>query len=359
MSKYYLACLLLVALAWGQAASPTPASPGQKPGPGAPPPSSVAPPAPAKDVPPETPVITIKGLCDASDKAAAGCVTIINRAEFEKLVDAVQPNMPARSRRPFADRYAHALVMAKKAQDMGLDKSANFEQKMRLARVQILAQELGRALQEQAAQISDKDIEDYYHANLAKFDQVDVDRIYIPKNQTPPDGQKTPTADEEKKFQEESEKTMKAEADKLRARAVAGDDFVKLQAEAFEVAGIKTGVPNTAMGKVRRNVLAQNQASVMDLKPGDISPVIVDANGFFIYKMKAKSTMSLDEAREEIKASLRSQRMQDAMQAAQQSATLTLDENYFGPEMPARGPMMPPGMTQPPPPAKPASAGPK
>ncbi|MGA7382694.1 MAG: peptidylprolyl isomerase, partial [Terriglobales bacterium] len=249
--------------------------------------------------------------------------------------------------------------MAKKAQDMGLDKSAAFEQKMKLARVQILSQELSKALQEQAAQISDKDIQDYYHDNLARFEQVDVDRIYVPKNQTPPDGEKTPTAEEEKKFQQESEKTMQAEADKLRARAVAGDDFVKLQEQAFEVAGIKTGAPNTEMGKVRRNVLAQNQAQIMELKPGDISPVLSDANGFFIYKLKAKTTMSVDEAREEIKATLRSQRMQDAMQAVNQSATLTLDDDYFGPEMPARGMMPNPGMTPHPSPAQPASPGPK
>jgi hypothetical protein len=360
MSKYYLACLLLVAFAWGQAANPTPASAGQKPTPPtAPLPASVAPPAPAKDVPPDASVITIKGLCSTPDKAAAGCVTIITRTDFETIVNAVQPNMPGRSRRPFADRYAHSLVMAKKAQDMGLDKTATFEQKMKLARVQILSQELGKALQEQAAQISDKDIQDYYHDNLAKFEQVDVDRIYVPRNQTPPDGEKTPTAEEEKKFQQESEKTMQAEADKLRARAVAGDDFVKLQEQAFEVAGIKTGAPNTEMGKVRRNVLAQNQAQIMELKPGGISPVLTDANGFFIYKLKAKSTMSVDEAREEIKATLRSQRMQDAMQAVNQSATLTLDDDYFGPEMPARGMMPNPGMTPPPSPAKPASAGPK
>ena len=248
MSKYFLACLLLVGLAWGQAASPAPAPGAQKPAAAtAPPPASIAPPAPAKDVPPDASVITIKGLCNSSDKTAASCVTVITRADFETIVTAVQPNMPGRSRRPFADRYAHSLVMAKKAEDMGLDKSTNFEEKMKLARVQILAQELGRALQEQAAQISDKDIQDYYHDNQAKFDQVDVDRIYVPKNQTPPDGEKTPTAEEEKRFQQESEKTMKAEADKLRARAVAGDDFVKLQEQAFDVAGIKTGVPNTEM----------------------------------------------------------------------------------------------------------------
>ncbi len=356
MSKYCLVCLLLGAMAWGQAASQKPA-PAAPPSPvGAPAPGTAPAKSPAPEVPPDTAVITIKGLCSnpAVDKTAANCVTTITRAEFEKIIDAVQPSMPARSRRSFADRYAHSLVMAKKAQEMSLDKGATFDERMRLARVQILAQELGKALQDQAAQISDKDIEDYYHANITKFDEVDVDRIYVPKNRTPPDNDKTPSEAEEQKFQEESEKIMKAEADKLRARAVAGDSFAKLQEQAFDAAGIKTGAPNTEMGKVRRNVLAQNQATIMELKVGDISEVLVDPNGFFIYKVKAKSTLPLDQARDEIKATMRSQRLQDAMQAVQQSATVTLDDPYFGPEMPARGPMMPPPGT--PPPAKP---GPK
>jgi hypothetical protein len=349
-------------MAWGQAASPKPAPAGQQPAAAAP---SLAAPAavksPAPEVAPDAAVVTIKGFCSnpASDKDTAACVTVITRADLEKIIDAVQPSMPPRSRRPFADRYARSLVMSKKAQDMGLDKSPAFEQKLRIARNQILAQELGRTLQEQASQISDKDIEDYYHANLTKFDEVDVDRIYVPKNQTPPDGEKTPTPEEEKKFQEQSEKVMKAEADKLHARAVAGEDFAKLQEKAFEAAGLKTGAPNTVMGKVRRNVLAQNQASVMDLKAGQISEVIVDPNGFFIYKLNGKDTLPLSQAHDEIKATMRSQRLQDAMQSVQQSVTLTFDESYFGPEMPARGPMLPPPATTQPAPAKPASAGPK
>jgi hypothetical protein len=356
MYKCFLVCLLLGAVAFGQAASPNPAPPGQQPAAAAPAKS------PAPEVAPDAVVITIKGFCSnpAPDKDAAGCATTITRAEFEKIVDAVQPSMPPRSRRPFADRYARARVMAKKAQDMGLEKSASFEERMRFVRIQILAQELSKALQEQASQVPDKDIQDYYHDNQAKFDQADLDRIYVPKEKTPPDGEKTPTPQEEQKFQEESEKAMKAEADTLHARAVAGGDFAKLQEQAFEAAGLKTGAPNAAMGKVRRGSLAQNQAAIMDMKTGQISEVIADPNGFYIYRLKSKETLPLDQVHDEIKATLRSQRLQDAMQAVQQSVTLTFDENYFGPEMPTRGPMMPsPRTAPPPPPAKPASAEPK
>src|SRR5581483_4552551 len=60
-------------------------------------------PGPAADtkVAPEAPVITIQGFCDKS-KAAADCKTVITRAEFEKIVNALQPNMPKQQQKALA-----------------------------------------------------------------------------------------------------------------------------------------------------------------------------------------------------------------------------------------------------------------
>jgi len=127
MTKYGLVCLLLGALAWGQAASPasTPAA-GQSSAPagGAMNPAQSSD-AEASKVAPDAPVVTINGVCEnaSADKASdPNCKTVITRAEFEKILDAVQPNMPSRVRRQFAMRYASALAMAEKAQELGLDK---------------------------------------------------------------------------------------------------------------------------------------------------------------------------------------------------------------------------------------------
>jgi len=342
MTRYGLLCLLLGVLAWGQAASTKPSSATQKSAPTAAAGQQSAAPAskpaenPAQEAsstPPDAPVITIPGLCDhppADKTATSSCTTVITRAEFEKLIDSIQPSMPQRSRKQFATRYANALVMAEKAEQMGLDKDASYQEHMKLARIQVLSQELNKALQEKAGQIPDKDLEDYYHSNAPKFEQADMERIFVPKTaQLPPD---VKLSDEElQKRNKESETAMKAEADKLHTRAVAGEDFNKLQAEAFQAAGITGSAANASMGKIRRNTLPPTQVSVMDMKPGDISSVIVDQNGNFIYKIKAKDTMTLDQAREEIRGTLRSQRMQDSMKAIQDSATPTLNESYFAP----------------------------
>jgi len=131
---------------------------------------------------------------------------------------------------------------------------------------------------------------------------------------------------------------MKEEADNLCARAVAGEEFAKLRADAYQVAGIKSAAPNTSQ-RVWRTSLPPNQASVMDLEPGEVSSVLADPSASVIYKVKANDTLSLDQAREEIKATLRSQRMQDEMRRIQDSATPTLNESYFRPGRPPQGVM--------------------
>lgn len=363
MMRYAFVCLLLAAMAWGQAASPPP-PPAEQPGAS---PNSAANPTAGKEgeassVASDAAVITITGLCDhpAADKAAAdpNCKTVITRAEFEKMLDAVQPNMPPRVRRQFAMRYSMALVMAEKAHEMGLDQGPKYEVRMKLMRIQVLSQEFNQAQQEKASQVSDQDIESYYKSHTPDFEEVNLQRIFVPRAQQPPASKVKLSAAAEEKRRKDSEAVMKKEADKIRADAVAGQDFGKLQAEAYQTAGMKTKAPTTKMGEVRRSGLPPAQATVMDLKTGDISAVISDASGYYIFKVGAKDEAPLDKVKEEIRGALRNQRMQEQLQAMQQSATPTLDESYFGPEMP---PMH--GMPLPPPTGgpsqKPPAPGPK
>jgi hypothetical protein len=361
MMQYAIVCLLLAAMSWGQAASPTSTPAPQQSG-AAPAGNAAGGQEPeAAKVAPDAPVITINGLCDnpPADKAAdANCKTVITRAEFEQLLDAVQPNMPPRVRRQFATRYSSALVMAQKAHEMNLDQGQKFEDRMKLARVQILAQSFNQAVQEKAGQISDQDIEDYYHSKSADYEEADLQRIFVPRSQQLPASKVKLSAAAEKKRQKDAEDVMEKEATKLRARAVAGEDFAKLEGEAYVLAAVKGKAPSTKMGKTRRSGLPPAQASVMDLKAGEISPVLSDQSGYFIYKAGAKDVEPLDKVKEEIRGTMRTQRLQEQMTATQQAATPTLDESYYGPEMgPMHGMPLPPPTSGPSP--KPAAPGPK
>ena len=133
----------------------------------------------------------------------------------------------------------------------------------------------------------------------------------------------------------------------LRVRAVKGEDFEKLQREAFVSAGLKSSAPPAKMDKVRQTTLPPTHKSVLDLKPSEVSAVIDDPSGHYIYKLVSKQALSLDAVKPEIRNTLSTQRYRDAMQAFQ--ASPNLNQAYFGE---IKNPTPPPRPGQPP--AKPA-----
>ena len=334
--REWICVLFLTAMAWGQAAKPTAAPPPPKAASAS---SATASKADASaTLTPDAAVITITGLCDktAAQKATpAGCKTVVTRAEFERLMSAVAPNIAPAARKQLATQYATALVMVHKAHEMGLDKGPRFEELIRVARIGVITKELNQQLQDDASKIPDKDIEAYYHTNEGAFQQADLERVFIPRSKQVVEGKDKPADDAAKKSQQESEEAMKKVAESLRTRAAAGEDFEKLQEEAAAAAEFK-GKPPTKLGKVRRTSLPPDQAEVFNLKPGEASKLITTPNGYLIYKIGEKDTLPLDKVRDEIFSTLRSQRMQETLQSIQESATPQLNEKYFS-EAPATG----------------------
>jgi hypothetical protein len=253
--------------------------------------------------------------------------------------------------------------MAHKAHEMGLDKGPKFEERMKAQRTSVMAELLDRDMQEKAAHVPDADIEDYYRKHIDVYEEADLQRLYIPQSKLLESSKLKLSEAETKKRQQEADDAMNKEAKALQARAAAGEDFDKLQAEAFAAAGQKGKAPSTKMSKVRRTGLPADQASVMDLKANEVSPLLSSPTGYFVYKITEKDTIPLEKAREEIVNTLKAQRLQESRQALQQSSQATLDEKYFGTPNAGPGTNIPPRMNMPRPdskaPATPPAPGPK
>jgi hypothetical protein len=313
------------------------------------------PPASAASVPPDGPVITVQGVCDhASDAASlgggakgqgspapdsaknesagspagsksAGCKTIVTKAQFEKLVDAIDPQMPATGKRRLALSYPGLLLFADKAHELGLDRDPRFAEMMRFASMQLLTQSLNRYFEQQASNISDADVEQYYKENAIRFERAELLRIFVPKqpqlSQTPGSGKESSTT---------IDSAMRAVAEKIHARAAAGEDFQQLQKEAFEAAGITSESPNVSMGKMAVTRLPLNHQEVFELEPGGVSDVIADPSGYYIYKAVSKQVVPLSQASKEIRKSIASQRVQDSTATLNKSIKSELNPVYFG-----------------------------
>jgi parvulin-like peptidyl-prolyl isomerase len=343
-----LACLLLAGLAYGQAAPPaTPPAAGVKAEQGA---SAAPDKAPEVKVGPDDPVITVKGFCADATLQGDACKTVVTKAQFEQLIEALQPGMAPPMRRQLATSYSGLLRRSAAAEKRGLDKGPKFDLLMSFARMQILSLEVTRAVQEESSKVSDADIEDYYKKNEASYEQATFARIVIPRAKqinppvtTPKPDEKagaspTPTpppTEEQKKAAEEAMTKLAAD---LRARALKGEDPDTLQKEAYADAGLPGNAPSTKVEKARRTALPPAHQAVMDLKVGEVSEVISDPNGsHYIYKLVSKETLPLETAKADIQKIISSQRNRDAMQAFQ--GNVDLNEAYFGP---GRNPAMPP-----------------
>ena len=341
MRSKWLVCFLLGGTAFGQAtAKPTPVPP--------PHPAAVAADQDANaalaKVAPTDPVITIKGTCEDSARQADACQTVVTRAEFEKLAEAIRPGMSPNVRRQLATYYSRMLPMTKEAEKRGLDKSAKFQEQMRFARMQLLSQELSNTLQQESQNVSDADVEKHYKDNAPAYEEATLQRLFIPRVKQVA-VQKPGAKEEEVAAQQKAgEEAMKKTAADLRARAAKGEDFEKLQKEAFLAAGVKGSPPTTKMEKVRQSTLPQAQKSVLELKPGEISQLISDPTGHYVYTLVSKQSLPLDAVKAEIRNTIGSQRYRDAMQPYQQS-NMDMNAAYFGPTRNPAAPPAKPGET--------------
>lgn len=424
MRKSWLLCVVMGTLAWGQAApstppstqAPAPATPAQA---GSAPATQAAPPArgpvmpgaPAKPaapdtsaIPPTAAVITINGVCSPQPKPAAAkgtpakpaaktpatktpaadCKTVITKADFEKLANSLSPNVTPQMKKQLSTLLPAAIAMSNEAKKRGLDKTPQFQETLKFMKMQILKNELTRNIQEEAAKVPQKDIEDYYKKNPEAYEQYNLDRLFVPRTkQEPPETREEKEQDQklseeqqkakeaaERAKAEENEQAMSKLAESLRARAAAGEEFVKLQKEAFDAAGMKIESPTVNLPKVRRTGLPPAHAAVFDLKPGEVSQVINDAGGHYIYKLNSKDLLPLDQVKDEIHNTLQSQRNRDMMEKINNSFKVETNEAYFGPaqamtppqRMPrprmAPSPTAPQAQPQTPPPAQPPASKP-
>ncbi|MGC2371250.1 MAG: peptidylprolyl isomerase [Candidatus Sulfotelmatobacter sp.] len=321
--------LVLAGVAYGQNEPPaTPAASGARVAKIA---SSATDQAPAVKVGPDDPVITLNGFCADLEGQGDSCKTTITRAQFEKLTHALQPGMSLPLRLKVANAYARNLRMSAAAEKRGLDKTPEFEEEMRFARMQLLAQDLDRAFQAEANKITDADLEDYYKKNQSSYEQATVARIFIPRTKAI-----VPSRQGEAPIRTD-EAAMTKFAEVLRARAVNGEDPDRLQIEAYAEAGITRANADTRMVNVRRGTLPPQHETVMDLNPGEVSQVFSDPDGaHFTYKMISKNILPLEDAEAEIRTQISSQRYRDSMKSFE--GNVVFNDAYFIPtETPAPG----------------------
>lgn len=262
-------------------------------------------------------VLTIDGLCPAQTKAPSGkgCKTVVTRREFEKLVNALNPAMTKFERRQLAGNYAQALTLANEAVRRGIDKRPEVQERLRYARLRTLASETAAEIYKDSTRSSNSQVAAYYDQNKLTFEKFTLERLFVPREKQ---GETTSPHEEE----------MKALAEKMQARAAAGEDFAALQKEANTLSGIKGDV-DVKMSDVSRRVLPETHQQVFELPAGKVSSLISDDTGYYVYKIVNRDVPSLSAARRQVELELQSHNQTAAFSKIRDAAKTTINESYF------------------------------
>jgi hypothetical protein len=170
--------VLASALAFSQYTGP----PGQKPPTAAPQPA-----ASMDEVPPDAVVISIQGICSPGKAAPAGdsgsCATTLTRRQFEQMLTVMNitnQNYSPAALKGIAESYVQLLTLADAGQKAGLEKDPRFEEMMKIARVRTMAEFYRHTLEEKFSNPTPEMIDAYYKENIAKYEQLKIDRVFIP-----------------------------------------------------------------------------------------------------------------------------------------------------------------------------------
>jgi len=281
-----------------------------------------------ENVHPDTVVLEIQGVCsglgDGSSKAEP-CVTQITRDQFTTMIAAIGSSNPMMStpaaQRSFAESYAQLLGLADAARKAGFDKDPKFLELMRIVQIRTMAEEYRRFLEDKATNPAPEEVEAYYKKNVAKYEQIKVERVIIP----PVAARRVSAASAA-----DANKKIKDLANEIRERAVKGEDMNVLQADTYKALGLPAP-PNTDMGSRRRGTLpAKLEAELFALKPGEVTRIETEPAGYTVYRLRTHDVPSIDSVRPEILRDLHKEYVENTIKTTMNRVNATLNMDYFG-----------------------------
>ena len=320
----------ILALAGALAFAQYPGPPNQKP--------PVTPPQPAasaEEVPPDAVVVSVHGICPPGKNAGTenpdSCTTTFTRQQFEtmlRVMNVTNQNYSPAALKGIAESYVQLMVLADAGQKAGLDKDPRFEEMMRIARVRTMAELYRHTLDEKFSAPPQEMIEAYYKDNIAKYEQLKIDRVFIP------------LADP-KKPQERLifEKKARRVADELRERASKGEDMQALEEEGYKTLGLAGPLKADQGAKRKGNYPPALEKDIFALKPAEVTKVETDLAGFSFYKVRSREPIPLEYVKSEISREIYQKNMESAMQSVKGHVHTDFNDKYFKPHV--AGPMAP------------------
>lgn len=246
--------------------------------------------------------------------------TKVTKADVDYLISGLNPRVQqaiaARGRKPVGDEYATMVLLSQKAQNDHLDASPDFQRRIALEKLQLLAQEEYHKMSEDV-QISPDEINTYYNAHKGDYEEAQVREFVVRKK----------AADAKPGDPGLSAVEAKARLASIQKAIEAGTD-IKAVAKKFDVPNVV--MINPEPQTVRRGEMIPALDKVaFELKPNQFSPPMETSRAVVLLQVLSHQQQEVGTVSGQIKDELRQQKLRAAMDDMKAKANIWMDPEYF------------------------------
>ncbi len=252
----------------------------------------------------------------------------ITAAQYDDIINTLPAQAQAQIRgmgkRSFGERIAELMVLSQEAEKRKLDQEPKLREQIRFQRENLLAQAMFEELQK-SLKIDDATVEKYYNEHKSEFEVVKARHILIRVKSAPMAAipGRPELTDEE----------ALAKAQSIRKRLEAGEDFATLAKAESDDPG--SSAQGGDLGEMRKGTaLPPVEDAAWVAKVGVVTDPVKTPYGYHLIKVESHVTKPLAEVRPDIEAKLRPELANAAVEAMRKSASVQIDDAYFGPPAP-------------------------
>jgi len=246
----------------------------------------------------------------------------VTEGEFESRISDIEGGDPDKKasgdkeRRKLGDDYASVLMLSQQAVANHLDSSPEVMRQLAIARMQVLSDAEFANLMHQA-EPSSAEVQQYYSAHLADYDQVQIRRLFIWK-------QRENSKDSSALNTHEAQ----ARADQIRQAYASGTDVRKLSEDLRKS---NEGMLDPAPLTFSRGELSPRMEKVtFALKQGEWAEVEDTPARLLMVQLVKLDRRQIGEVSGSIEKELQAQKMQALLDDLKKKAGIWMDEQYFG-----------------------------
>ena len=266
---------------------------------------------------PNLPETTVVATFDDGSKMTMG--------DFNAIV-AVQPpeaqQLAKMNPKQFIQWWAGMRKLTRMAEEEKLDQKPDIKAQLEYAHAAILAQVKLNSVLNAIAPTSDE-VQKYYDSHKERFLQVKVKAIYIAFGDAVPSGKPAMT-----------EAQARAKTESLLAQIRKGADFVKLAKENSDDETSRDNDADFATFRPKDNIPDAIRTAVLNLKQGDVTEPVQQANGFYLLKASEVSFTPLEQVSNDLTLEIRQQQYSAWLKSHNDSLKVQYPNAAFPPDGP-------------------------